>query len=212
MPALPERVSVHSEPSEQRVASRSNIFLAAHVVINGSSHPVTLRDISARGARLTSSPKTAIGDRVLLKRGRLSAAATVVWRTDQSTGLQFEVPIAVNEWLLEGSDGQRRVDRLLARARTGTLSPPAATKPVSPELLRIRLAEEIGFAERIVEAGADALSDDPHVVAAFAHQLQSFELACKILQNVASLLSADHPEDAIEGIGLHEMKARLLRS
>ena len=196
---------------EQRNARRTSIFLSAHVSYEGGRIPVTLRDISSSGARLQGQVPTPVGSTLTLERGRLAAPAKLAWRTATSAGLKFDVPVTVEDWLLDQAEGQDRVNRLIDRTRAGAADSPAKLKPPSPIILRERLIEEIGFAERLFEALGDSLADDPHVVARFGKQLQSLELGCKILQNVAYLLGHDDPRDAVDQVGLHEMKARLLR-
>ena len=202
---------MRANPSEQRSARRASLYLSAALVVEGTSHPVTLRDISAGGAKVHTELTVPVGTPVELRRGELRSIGRVVWRSAEHMGIRFETPVAVDAWLLDGSGGQKRVDRLLARARAGSPASPAPAQQLDANVLRSRLGEEVGFAERLFEAIGETLADDPHVVAAFSNQLQSFELGCKILQNVAHLLSCERPEEAVEHIGLHEMKARLLR-
>ena len=196
--------------SDQRADPRSRIYLAAALLLNGIKCRVTVRDLARGGARIQMKDRLPVGSTVELERGQLNVKAKVVWRTANMAGLRFEQPVAVDEWLLEGSDGQRRVDRVLERARAGAPLPTQEEVPDHATLVN-RLIEEIGFAERLFEAVGEALAEIPEVVAGSAMQLQSIEIGCKILRNAADLLKSEDKAAAVHRIGLHDMKARLLR-
>lgn len=197
--------------ADQRSTRRSSIYLVAALRAGDSNERITIRDISAGGVRIVISSSLAPGSPVRVERGTLSQDGRIAWRAGALAGVEFDAPIAVDEWLLEGCHGQRRVDRVLARTRELGQPEPLAAPIPDAATLRTRLIEEIGFAERLFEAVAEGLSNDSHVVAAFGKQLQTLELGCKILQTAAMLLRSPQPGDHLEAVGLHEMKARLLR-
>ena len=77
--------------------------------------------------------------------------------------------------------------------------------------LRLRLADEIDYARRMLAALGDELSNDPPVVARHATALQSVDLVGQVLGHLAAVVRAGDAEEAVERIGMAELKARLKR-
>jgi hypothetical protein len=87
--------------------------------------------------------------------------------------------------------------------------PPALVPTEDP--LRLRLAEEIEYARRMLELMGDALSADPIVIARHMTQLQSVDIIGQLLGHVASVVRSSDPSGAVERIGMSDLKARLAR-
>ena len=87
---------------------------------------------------------------------------------------------------------------------------PPALVPTD-DVLKLRLADELEYARRMIETMGDSLSSDPHLVARHMVTLQSIDTAGQILGHVATVVRSSDPEGAIDRIGMCELKARLLR-
>jgi hypothetical protein len=168
--------------SETRIASRSNVFLAATLYTESGAFPVRIRNISDHGAMLEGAGLPGEGKKVRIQRATLSASAEIAWQRDQFRGLWFKEPIELGSWMKTvGHSGQRRVDMVLAALRQGTprqpQTLPAATAPddlavLGKELLEIcerlaalpnmsvQLAEELlkidGITQALLKLGSPA--------------------------------------------------------
>ncbi len=89
--------------------------------------------------------------------------------------------------------------------------------PLDPALiptddaLRVRLAQELEYARRMLDAMGDELSADMGVVMRHAVALQSIDIVGQMLGHIASVTRSSAPERAVERIGMCELKARLTR-
>ena len=87
--------------------------------------------------------------------------------------------------------------------------------PFDPELvpttdeLRLRLAEELDYARRMLDAMGDELCADMGVVMAHAVALQAVDIVGQMLGHIANVTRSAAPERAVEKIGMCELKARL---
>ena len=90
--------------------------------------------------------------------------------------------------------------------------------PLDPALvptddeLRLRLADELECARRMIEAMGDELSADMGVVMRHAVSLQSVDIVAQMLGHIAAVTRSANPAAAVEKIGMCELKARLQRS
>ena len=87
---------------------------------------------------------------------------------------------------------------------------PAALIPTDDEL-KIRLAEELEYARRMLEAMGDTLSNDSAVVMRHMVSLQSIDIISQLLGHVAAVTRSSDPIGAVQRIGMCELKARLTR-
>jgi hypothetical protein len=89
--------------------------------------------------------------------------------------------------------------------------------PIDPALvptddrLRLRLAEELDYARRMLDAMGDELSADMGVVMHHAVSLQSIDIIGQMLGHIAAVTRSSQPDRAVERIGMCELKARLTR-
>src|SRR3954451_17885259 len=86
----------------------------------------------------------------------------------------------------------------------------AALVPCDDEL-RVRLAEELDYARRMLDAMGDDLSADMQVVMRHAVALQSIDIVGQMLGHIAAVTRSSAPARAVERIGMCELKARLTR-
>ena len=100
-----------------------------------------------------------------------------------------------------------------AQRRSIRRDPPPLPKALVPtdDRLRLRLAEELDYARRILDSLGDQLSGDPSVVARHLVAMQSFDVIGQLLGHVAAVVRSSDPEGAVERIGMSELKARLTR-
>ncbi len=89
--------------------------------------------------------------------------------------------------------------------------------PLDPALvptedpLRLRLAEELEYARRMLEAMGDELASDMGVVMRHSVALQSVDIVGQMLGHIANVTRSSMPDRAVERIGMCELKARLSR-
>lgn len=117
---------------------------------------------------------------------------------------------------------QRRCDSIQADFRADSTGEPRTLRrsdapPVDPALiacdddLKLRLAEELDYARRMLDAMGDALSADLGVVMRHAVSLQSIDIIGQLLGHIAAVTRSSAPDRAVERIGMCELKARLTR-
>ena len=87
---------------------------------------------------------------------------------------------------------------------------PAALVPTD-DPLKLRLAEELEYARRMLAVMGNDLSADGLVVSRHVASLQSIDIVGQMLRHVASVVRSSDPETAVERIGMVELKARLMR-
>jgi len=92
--------------------------------------------------------------------------------------------------------------------------PPPLPKAQVPtdDLLKLRLAEELEYARRVIESMGDALSADPQLVMRHMVALQSIDIAGQILGHIANVIRSSDPEGAVELIGMCDLRGRLKRA
>ncbi|MEO7239992.1 MAG: hypothetical protein ABIW16_01195 [Sphingomicrobium sp.] len=83
--------------------------------------------------------------------------------------------------------------------------------PATDDVLRLRLADELDYARRMLENMGDALSSDSGVVMRHMVQLQSVDIIGQMLGHVAAVIRSSNPDEAVTKIGMCELKARLQR-
>lgn len=101
-----------------------------------------------------------VGTEIELRRGSLVATGKVVWVRQSACGLRFNSPIVLERWIPNVS--QQRVDNIVADVRSGGASTVEVTHSpaISESELKQRIAEELAFLTRSLEALGDELSDD----------------------------------------------------
>lgn len=114
--------------------------------------------------------------------------------------------------------GQEMVDRIQAEIRAKTprplyRPPPDRPPPLTPtnDIVSSRLAEEIAFVRRVLDATGDSLCADAAVTARHPMALQQFDIVGQILGHIATILETDQREEAISRVGMSDLRARLMR-
>jgi hypothetical protein len=108
------------------------------------------------------------------------------------------------EFRAEQTDEQRRC----IRRDPPPLDP--ALVPTDDEL-RLRLAEELEYARRMLDVMGDELSADMAVVMRHAVALQTVDIVGQMLGHIAAVTRSSAPDRAVERIGMCELKGRLTR-
>ncbi len=109
-----------------------------------------------------------------------------------------------DQFAAEGCSGPRS----LRRADAPPLDP--ALVPTEDDL-RLRLAEELEYARRMIEVMGDELAADMGVIMRHSVALQSIDIVGQMLGHIAAVTRSSAPERAVERIGMCELKARLTR-
>ncbi len=87
---------------------------------------------------------------------------------------------------------------------------PAALVPTD-DPLRLRLAEELEYARRLLDLMGDELANDPAVIVRHTRSLQSVDIVGQMLGHIATVVRSSDPPRAVERIGMCELRARLTR-
>lgn len=122
---------------------------------------------------------------------------------------------------LTRSPAQARCDAIQAEFRQAAeprrsirREPPPLPPALVPtdDQLKVRLAEELEYARRMLEAMGDDLSADMTVVMRHSVALQSVDIVGQLLGHIASVVRSSDPMGAVERIGMCELRARLTRT
>jgi hypothetical protein len=120
----------------------------------------------------------------------------------------------------ERATTQAECDAILAEARRNRARPtilrevvPPAPKPLQPteDLLESRLAEEIDYARRMLEVVGDRFVSDSIVLQRHQTTMQSFDIIGQLLGHLVKVIGSQDKDEAINRIGMQELRARLLR-
>ena len=98
--------------------------------------------------------------------------------------------------------------RSIRRADAPPLDP--ALVPTDDDL-RVRLAEELDYARRMLDAMGDELAADMGVVMRHGVALQTVDIVGQMLGHIANVTRSAAPDLAVDRIGMCELKARLTR-
>jgi len=166
--------------AESRGGHRSNVFLAATLVVAGASMPVRVRNISARGALIDGGKLPPEGTAIELRRGSLAATGAIAWHVSGQCGVRFDADIDVAGWTRRiGHSGQQAVDDMVARvqrpAAPGAAAPPPAAR-----------ADSLASISADLAATCERLAARPDVVTACAEELLELDAIAQRLRNVLS--------------------------
>lgn len=87
---------------------------------------------------------------------------------------------------------------------------PAALQPCD-DVIKLRLAEELEYARRMLDTMGDELSGDLGVVMRHGMALQTVDIVGQMLGHIANVVRSSDPEGAVDRIGMCDLKARLTR-
>lgn len=115
---------------------------------------------------------------------------------------------------------QSRIDAIVASARAQDPVPekrplfreaPRTSLAPSDQAIDRRLEEELAFVRRSLDAMGERLADDPILLTRYQTLLQSFDLLGQTLGHLATVVGAADRAEAVERIGMVELRARLQR-
>ncbi|MEO9131241.1 MAG: PilZ domain-containing protein [Sphingomonas sp.] len=203
---------------------RKNLLLSATIEAGTLKGPVRMRNLSEAGAMLEGAALPDIGTTFTLRRLNTEIGGTVVWREAGRCGVVFDGKASVDAWSAGvpqaprlGVRGQARVDEIQSVLRSGGQLPiemPSATsptKPITPGELNRRIAEEIDYAWRLLDAVGDEISDDPVLLQRHGDALQRFDIACQMISHLGAVVGAPDRLAAIESVAMADLRSRLLR-
>ncbi len=132
----------------------------------------------------------------------------------------FGAPAHLRKATPTALDAQARCDAIQAEfhaepeRRSIRRDPPPVAPAQIPtdDVLKLRLAEEVEFARRMIDQMGETLSGDPIVVGRHMVSLQSVDVAGQILGHIANILRSSDPDGAVELVGMCDLKARLKRN
>lgn len=75
-----------------------------------------------------------------------------------------------------------------------------------------RLAQEIEYAQRLLEAVGDRFVSDPIILQRHETTMQSFDIIGQLLGHLAKVVGAKDKNEAIDRIGMQELRSRLKRA
>lgn len=190
-------------------ASRTNLLLSASIEADGVSGPVRIRNLSENGAMLEGATLPPVGTRLVLRRLHLEISATVIWADRSRCGVRFDGLISVSGWR-EGnwiapagrSKGLRKRSERTQSISVDDLVQAETNALIAEELIMLRhLLDDLGA--QLVESSGEA----QRMVA-----LQQFDVASQTLGYLADVLRAEDRRQAIDNVGLENLRLRLLGS
>jgi hypothetical protein len=204
-------------------AARRNLLLSATIEAGAIKAPVRIRNLSESGALIDGAALPEAGAALVLRRLELEIGAMTVWRKDGRCGIRFDGTIFVDEWVSgvrkpsrSPGSGQTRVDSIQAAIRSGARLPvedgPTSNVPTDPERLERRIAEELGYVGRLLDAVGEELTNDPILLQRHDRALQNFDAACQILAHLRAIVASGDRAAAVDAVTLQALRARLLRT
>ncbi|MCJ7420771.1 hypothetical protein [Sphingomicrobium astaxanthinifaciens] len=80
----------------------------------------------------------------------------------------------------------------------------------SPDMLDQSLAHEIEEARKLLEVMGDELAADIDIITKHCTSLQTIDIVMQILGHIANVVRSDDRRDAVDAIGMHDLKMKLL--
>ena len=100
-------------------------------------------------------------------------------------------------------------DGALSLSRDPPPQPPEI--PPTDDVLKLRLADELDYARRMLDQMGDELAADMGVVMRHSVALQAVDIVGQMLGHIAGVVRSADPDSSVERIGMCDLKARLVR-
>jgi hypothetical protein len=86
-------------------------------------------------------------------------------------------------------------------------------RPLEPtdDIIESRLSQEIEYAQRLLEAVGDCFVSDPDILERHETTMQSFDIIGQLLGHLAKVVGSKDKKEAINRIGMQELRSRLKR-
>lgn len=183
---------------EARHHTRTNTMLSAAVEFGGGRLDVFVRNLSAAGAMVEGRgmlPEQ--GENVTFNRNEMRVPATVMWRAEGRCGLSFSRMVNVDEMIRRGKGGggpahQNRVDAIQRALRENQPMPrfKETEDLVGAAAIGKSLADEIGYAQRLIETVNEALAADAYMLGRHGVVLQQIDEVEQLLRKLNGALSS----------------------
>ena len=185
---------------EARRNPRTNTMLSAAIEFGGMRLDVFVRNLSAAGAMVEGRgtlPEQ--GESVTLSRNDMRVAGTVMWRAEGRCGLSFSRMVDVEQLIRRGKGGaggpvhQNRVDAIQRALRENRPVPSfgATEDVIGAAAIGKKLADEIGYAQRLIETVNEALAGDAYVLGRYGVTLQQIDEVEQLLRKIYNNLTAE---------------------
>jgi hypothetical protein len=134
-------------------------------------------------------------------------------------GEYFGAPAHLKTESAQDAWDQERIDAIQEEFRARKKRPsirrdppplPPALVPTDDEL-KLRLAQELEYARRMLDAMGNALSCDMSLLARHGVPLQTVDICGQILGHIADVIRSSDPKGAVERIGMGDLRSRLQR-
>lgn len=173
-------------------------MLAASLEFDGEQHPVFVRNLSVTGALVEGRRLPLAGDRVILYRDQHRVPASVIWASGNRCGLSFSAQVALDAMIKRPKPGtsstphQARIDAIQRALRENRPVPSfdQSEAVVGAAAIGTKLADEISYAQRLIEAVNDTLSADAYMLSRYGVMLQQIDEAEQLLRKLARSLAS----------------------
>ena len=174
-------------------------MLSALLEFEGERHAVFVRNLSVSGALIDAPYLPLAGETVILHRDQQKIPATVAWTDGNRCGLTFTAHVKVDALIKRlkpaeaTSAHQGRIDAIQHALRENRAIPSFAETEdlIGASAVGKKLADEIGFAHRLVESVSETLSNDAYILTRYVVVLQQLDEAEQLLRKLAGSLSAE---------------------
>lgn len=172
-------------PPNARAHFRNNIFAAAVLKCRAGQCAVRVRNVSRAGAMIEAAISLPVGAQTTLVKGNVEVSGHVAWSIGHRAGVVFSSPVNPEEWVSSRHNHQQHVaDAIISRIRSGEndkldeISEPSAGIPTDKD---VALA-----ISRLLREVLNRLADAPELVARYASELQSLEIALEATSAIVS--------------------------
>ncbi len=160
------------------------------------------------------------GTPLVLRRLEVEIGAMAVWRRAGRCGIRFDGTVSVEEWVSGIRPPYRSPDSDVAHVeeietgiRNGAKLLPenSPASNVDSEVVERRIAEELVFVGRLLDAVGEEFTNDPIILQRHGRALQNIHAASQILAHLGTIVASDDRTAAVDAVTLRELRARLLR-
>lgn len=194
--------------AEQRSYRRTNTMLNGEISTGDRTWPAKIRDISPYGALVETDAIALERASVVLSRGPRRVAGEVRWRSTNALGIQFALPVDVEEWL-ESHDPRGTGSSQQNVPNRGRRHP---KQVLSPDVVACRVREEMAYVSRLIDGVTRLLSEDPILSVRHATRIQELCTSKHMVNELANVLDLGCSADAVLTHVSGPMQQRLLRA
>lgn len=175
-------------------------MLSATIEFGGMRLDVFVRNLSAAGVMVEARgmlPEQ--GESVTFSRNDIHVPATVMWRAEGRCGLSFSRMVDVEGMIRRGKGGaggpvhQNRVDAIQRAIRENRPMPRfrETEAVIGAAAIGRKLADEIGYAQRLIETVNETLAADAYMLGRHGVTLQQIDEVEQLLRRIYGNLTAE---------------------